>query len=143
MDRIRVLFLCGRNTARSQMGEAFLRALGGDRFDAWSAGLEAGEGVHPLVQEVMREVGIDMSSHYSKSALDLLERGMEFDVVVAVCDAAVAGRCPDYPGVSRRLHWPFPDPAAAEGSLEERLEQTRRVRDMIRRAVEEFIGEYA
>ncbi|MCX7828673.1 MAG: arsenate reductase ArsC [Thermanaerothrix sp.] len=140
-DKIRVLFLCGRNTARSQMGEAFLRHIGGDVFDVWSAGLEPGDGVLPIVREVMGEVGIDMSDHYSKSAMELLEKGLEFDIVVTVCDAAMAGRCPDYPGVSKRLHWPFPDPAALEGSHEERLQGARKVRDMIRDAVIELMKE--
>lgn len=141
MEKVRVLFLCGRNTARSQMGEAFLRHMGGDMFDVWSAGLEPGDGVLQIVKDVMSEVGIDMSMHYSKSAMELLDKGLEFDIVVTVCDAAVAGRCPDYPGVSRKLHWPFPDPAALKGSHEEVLNGARKIRDMIRDAVGELIKE--
>lgn len=136
--KVRVLFLCGRNTARSQMGEAFLRNLGGDLFEVWSAGLEPGDGVLPVVKDVMEEVGISMEGQYSKGAMDLLERGLEFDIVITVCDAAMVGRCPDYPGTKVKFHWPFPDPAAAP-TEEERLRLAREVRDMIKEAVESLI----
>ena len=140
MERTRVLFLCGRNTARSQMAEAFLNHLGGDRFEGESAGLEAGEALHPLAVRVMAEVGIDMAAQRPKRAFDLFQEGRLYDTVVAVCDAAVADRCPVYPEVTRRLSWPFPDPAATEGTEEERLEQVRRIRDQIRSAVEKLVA---
>ena len=88
----------------------------------------------------MAEVGIDMAAQRPKRAFDLFQEGRLYDTVVAVCDAAVADRCPVYPGVTRRLSWPFPDPAATEGTEEERLEQVRRIRDQIRSAVEKLVA---
>ena len=138
----RVLFVCVHNSARSQMAEALLNALAGDRFEASSAGLEPGK-LNPLAVEVMREVGIDISRNTAKSVFELYKSGALFAYVIAVCDAEAAQRCPIFPGITRTLIWSFPDPASFEGTWEERLAQTREVRDAIREKVERFIEDAA
>ncbi len=138
--KTRVLFLCIHNSARSQMAAAFLKHKDAEHFDSHSAGLEAGK-LNARAVEVMREVGIDISQAQPQTIDELLARGERFDVVVSVCDAASAERCPFIPGNHRRLHWPFDDPSAFSGSLEEQLNATRRVRDEIASAVDEFINE--
>ncbi|MHC4606434.1 MAG: arsenate reductase ArsC [Planctomycetota bacterium] len=134
-QKTRVLFLCTHNSARSQMAEAFLRALAGNRFDVHSAGLEATQ-VRLLAVRAMAEEGIDIAGHASKT----LERYLEepFDFVVTVC-AGANERCPVFPRAKARLHWPFPDPAEARGTEKERLEVFRDVRDAIRTRIEEWI----
>ncbi len=124
----RVLFLCTGNTARSQMAEAFLRVLAGDRYEAYSAGLEA-SGLHPMAVDVMAERGIDISEQRSKRLDEFLGK-VHFGYLITVCDRAER-ECPIFPGMGTRLHWSFPDPAEAEGSEEERLEVFREVRDGI------------
>lgn len=136
----RVLFVCVHNGARSQMAEAFLNSLGGDAFKAESAGIEPGT-LNPFAVAVMAELGIDIAGNAVKSVSSLLAAGRRFDTVITVCDGASAERCPVVPGISERLHWPFPDPAALTGSAEERLAGTREVRDTIRSAITTFIAE--
>ncbi len=128
----RVLFICTHNSARSQMAEGLLRALGGDRFEAYSAGTEATH-VRPLAIRAMAELGIDISKQESKSLAHFLSE--PFDAVITVCDAA-AEVCPVFMGAKRQLHWSFPDPAKAMGSEEEQLAVYRRVRDAIRERIE-------
>lgn len=124
----RVLFLCTHNSARSQMAEAWLRALAGDRYDVASAGTEATR-VHPLAARAMAEVGVDLAGHTSKTLDRFL--GERWDWVITVCDAANEA-CPVFPGAARRLHWSFDDPSAAPGGDEDRMAVFRRVRDEIR-----------
>lgn len=126
--RRRVLFVCTHNSARSQMAEGLLRALGGERFEASSAGTEKTH-VRPLAIAAMNEIGIDISSHTSKT-LDLFLADPP-DVVITVCDSADRA-CPSFPGAVERRHWPFPDPSRSTGTEEEQLEVYRRVRDDIR-----------
>jgi len=140
-DKLKVLFICSQNAGRSQMAEAFLRRFAGDSFEVDSAGLEPAAAVHPLVQEVMAEEGIDLSGKKPKSVFDLFRQGRLFDYVIAVCDIATAESCPVFPGMTRRWHWPFPDPAAVSGSREEQLVQVRAIRDMIRDKVERPFAE--
>ena len=128
----RVVFLCGHNSARSQMAEGFLHALGGDRFVAESAGTVA-SALHPLAVRVMREVGIDISAHRSKSIDELAG---PFDVCVTVCDA----NCPIPPGAKLQLRWKFADPALARGTKDERLAAFRTVRDGIERRVRALVA---
>ena len=123
----RVLFLCAHNSARSQMAEGFLRAFAGDRFEIQSAGTRATR-VHPLATAVMREAGVDISHHQSKSVDDV---GEGWDVVVTVCDAS----CPVPPRSGLKLRWKVADPSLARGTEAERLEVFRRVRDSIRARV--------
>ncbi|HYE14641.1 MAG TPA: arsenate reductase ArsC [Pyrinomonadaceae bacterium] len=135
-DRKRVLILCTGNSARSQMAEGLLRHDGGGRFEVESAGVEPSS-VRPQAVEAMREVGVDISGHRSKSVEEFA--GREFDYVITVCDNANE-RCPVFPGNTRRLHWSFEDPAAAEGDEAERLAVFRRVRDEIRARLRDFIA---
>jgi arsenate reductase (thioredoxin) len=129
---IRVVFLCGHNAARSQMAEGFLRAIGGDRFVAESAGTVASD-LHPLAVRAMREVGIDISAHRSKSIDDLAG---PFDVCVTVCDA----NCPIPPSATLQLRWKFADPSLARGTEEDRLLAFRTVRDGIGRRVRALVA---
>jgi arsenate reductase len=134
-----VLFLCTGNSARSQMAEAFLRQLGGDAFQAFSAGLEP-KGLNPFTVRVMDEVGIDISSYRSKGIDEYLGKE-HFQYMVTVCHDAEQN-CPRvWPGVNTRLHWSFEDPAVFEGTEEEKLEKFRQVRDLIRTRVEEWVKE--
>ena len=128
----RVLFLCTHNSARSQMAEGLLRALGGDRFEPFSAGTEATH-VRPLAIRAMAELGIDISAQESKTLDRYL--GDRFDAVITVCDQANES-CPVFGGARQRLHWSFPDPSTAEGSEDEQLAVYRQVRDAIRVRIE-------
>ena len=119
---IRVLFVCTGNSARSVMAEATLRHHGGDAFEVYSAGTEP-KGINPLTLRVLAEAGIDASDARSKSVTEFL--GQSFDYVVTVCDQA-RQVCPVFPGGGASLHWGYEDPAAAEGSEEERLAVFRR-----------------
>ncbi len=129
-----VLILCTANSARSQMAEGLLRHDAGDRFEVFSAGTRAST-VRPEAIVVMREIGIDISGHRSKSMDEFASR--DFDYVLTVCDNAKES-CPIYPGHPNRLHHSFEDPAAADGSAEEKLAAFRQVRDEIRRYLAQF-----
>jgi arsenate reductase len=124
----RVLILCTANSARSQMAEGLLRHDAGDRFDVSSAGTRQST-VRPEAIAVMKEIGIDISAHRSKSIDEFANTS--FDLVLTVCDSA-RETCPVYPGHATRLHHAFDDPAAIDGSEAERLDAFRRVRDEIR-----------
>ena len=137
-ERKRVLFICVHNSARSQMAEAWLKQFAGDRFDVESAGLEPGT-LNPLVVEVMREVGLNLSHNQTKGVFGFIKEGRRFHYVITVCDETAAERCPIFPGVTQRLHWSFPDPSAFTGTPEERLGRTRQVRDAIRERVQEWL----
>ncbi|MCX7680087.1 MAG: arsenate reductase ArsC [Spirochaetes bacterium] len=141
MKKIKVLFLCVHNSARSQMAEAFLNHLAGDQFEAESAGFEPAE-LNPLVVRAMAEVGIDISQKKSKAVFDLVKRGDFYAYVITVCDENTAERCPIFPGVTHRLHWSFQDPAAFTGTEEEKLEKVRILRAEIKKKIEEFIAEH-
>jgi arsenate reductase len=131
-DRQRVLFLCTHNSARSQMAEGLLRALGGDRFDVHSAGTEATH-VRPLAIRAMAELDIDIANQESKTLDRYLKQ--PFDKVITVCDQANEA-CPVFFGARERLHWSFPDPSQANGSEEDQLNVFRAVRDSIRERIE-------
>ncbi len=132
----RVLFLCTHNSARSQMAEGLLRHLGGERFEAYSAGTEATH-VRPLAIRAMAEERIDIARQESKTLDRYL--GESFDAVITVCDQA-AEACPVFPGAKKRLHWSFPDPSKATGTEEEQLAVYRQVRDDIRAHIEQELG---
>ena len=139
MDKQRVLFLCTGNSARSQMAEAFLRKYGGDRFEAHSAGLEP-KGLNPFTVKVMAEVGIDVSGQTSKGVDTYLGKIL-FQYLITVCDDADKN-CPTvWPGVNARMHWSFQDPAAVEGSEEEKLATFREVRDLIEVRIKNWLAE--
>lgn len=122
-DPIRVLFVCTGNSARSVMAEALLRQHGGDAFEVYSAGTEP-KGINPLTLRVLAEAGIDAAWARSKSVDECV--GQAFDYVITVCDQARQS-CPVFPGVHESLHWGYEDPAAAEGTEEERLAVFRKV----------------
>jgi arsenate reductase len=122
---MRVLILCTGNSARSQMAEGLLRALGGGRVEAFSAGSKPSH-VNPFAVEAMRRRGIDISGQRSKHLSEYLDQ--PFDYVITVCDQA-AETCPIFPGRAQRIHWSFPDPAAAEGTETEILASFEQVRD--------------
>jgi len=133
----RVLILCTGNSARSQMAEGILRHNGGDAFEVESAGMRPGN-VRPEAIQAMREIGIDISGHRSKSVDEFL--GQEFDYVITVCDNANES-CPVFPGRTERIHWGFEDPATVEGDESARLAVFRRVRDEIREKLAGFISD--
>jgi arsenate reductase len=134
----KVLFVCVHNSARSQMAEAYLQKYGQKRFVAQSAGLEPGT-INPLVVEVMREEGIDLSGRQTNSVYDFYKEGRSYDYVVTVCSKDAAERCPIFPGAGKRLHWPFDDPSRVKGTPEQKLSEVRRIRDEIRGQVIAFL----
>lgn len=139
---MRVLFICVHNSARSQMAEAYLRQMAGEGLTVESAGLDPTV-VNPLVVAVMAEEGIDLSGKKTQKVFDLFRDGRLFDAVVTVCEESLEGQCPVFPGVTHRLHLPFPDPAAVTGTDEERLAQVRRIRDAIKESMAKLARELA
>ncbi len=139
IERPIVLFLCSRNSARSILAEAILRDLAGDRFEAVSAGLHA-DGVHPLTLRVLEEHGVSTEGLRSKELSEFMGH-VTVKHAIIVC-AKAAEQCPSiYPFALEALRWPFPDPAAVEGSEEERLAAFREVYGAIRARIEEWLGE--
>jgi arsenate reductase len=134
----KVLFVCIHNSARSQMAEAFLRVIGGDRYEAYSAGIEKGE-LNPLVVKAMAEIGIDISNQKPKSVFDLFVNGDRFNYVITVCDTKASEKCPIFPGVTHREHWSFEDPSILVGNEEEKLAHIRVIRDEIKSKIEEWL----
>lgn len=139
-SKIKVLFVCIHNSARSQMAEAFLNQIAGERFEAQSAGFEPGT-LNPLAVEVMKVMGVDISANPTKSVFEFYKRLNLFDYVITVCDGANAERCPVFPGITKRIHWSFADPAGLEGDWKQRLTAAALIRDEIRSAVVSFIDE--
>lgn len=137
LEKTRVLFLCTGNSARSQMAEALLRHCGGDRFEAYSAGLEPRE-INPLAVRVMDEAGISFAGQRSKSLFEYMGK-VHFGYLVTLCSNAEKS-CPAvFPGIGQRLHWALDDPAEAAGTEEERLDAFRRSRDEIASRIRAFI----
>jgi arsenate reductase (thioredoxin) len=134
----KVLFLCTRNSARSQMAEAFLGEHGGDRFEAYSAGCEVADEIHPYATEVIQEVGIDISDQYPKGLRTYMGK-MGFNYSIIVC-ARAETNCPKtFPGVGTRLVWIFDDPRGEDIPKEERLEKFREVRDRIEQRILDWL----
>lgn len=140
MSKEKVLFMCIHNSARSQMAEAFLNKLGGDKFEAESAGLEPGK-LNPLVIEAMKEIGIDISQNKTNEVFEFFKQGRHYQYVVTVCDEASGEKCPFFPGMRAKLHWSFEDPSSFQGTHEEKMSKVRIVRDAIKKKIEEFITE--
>jgi len=139
-NKVRVLFLCSQNSARSQMAEAFLRLYGGERFEAHSAGLEPAP-IHPYTLQVMAEVGIDLvaAGHRAKSLIEeYFDKQVYLGYLITVCSNAEA-KCPIYPWGGVREYWGFEDPAAFVGTPEEQLAKFREVRDQIAARVKAFV----
>jgi arsenate reductase len=138
-DKPKVLFVCTGNSARSIMGEALLRHRAGDRFEAYSAGMEP-KGVNPLTLRVLKEAGVDTRGLSSKSTMDFLGK-MRVSHAIIVCDSAQRS-CPRIQPFATHTHyWPFPDPAAATGTEEQRLAVFRDVRDQIDAKVKGWLAE--
>jgi len=133
-DRKTVLILCTGNSARSQMAEGLLRHDARDRFEVESAGTKPSQ-VRPEAIAVMKELGIDISGHRSRSVDEFAVR--KFDYVLIVCDNAKES-CPIFPGKTVTIHHNFEDPAATQGSEEARAVLFRRVRDEIRHYLRAF-----
>jgi arsenate reductase len=137
--RQRVLFLCTGNAARSQMAEAFLRKYGGDRFEAHSAGLEPRE-IHPLTIQVMEEIGVSLEGQRSKSVNEYLGK-VHFSYLFTVCRHAEE-KCPRvFLTQGKHDHWDFEDPAAFEGTDEEKLAKFREIRDLMEQRIKEWLEE--
>jgi arsenate reductase len=141
-ENIRVLFVCVHNSARSQMAEALLKSIGGERFEVESAGIEPGT-LNPLAVEAMADMGIDISQKKTQSVFDLYKAGRLYTYVITVCDAAGAQRCPIFPGTAENIHWSFDDPSSFTGSHEEKLRKTIEVRDEIKQEIEKLIEKVA
>lgn len=136
---IKVLFLCTGNSARSQMAEAFMRHYASGQYEPFSAGLKPKD-INPLTIQVMNEVGIDISNQVSKGIGVYLGKEF-FHYLITVCDEADKN-CPStWPGVTKRMHWSFEDPAAFEGSEEEKLEKFREIRDQIDARIKAWLAE--
>src|SRR5262245_59939539 len=135
-DTKRALILCTGNSARSQMAEGLLRHYGGARFEVFSAGTHPSQ-VREEAIAAMREIGIDISGHRSKSVDEFA--GQQFDIVMTVCDNA-RENCPIFPSKTEHLHWSFDDPAAVTGDWETRLGEFRRVRDEIDARLRKFLA---
>jgi arsenate reductase (thioredoxin) len=122
------------------MAEAFLTKYGKGQYIAESAGLEPGT-MNPNVVKVMQEVGIDLSQKGTQAVFDLFGKGTYYNAVITVCDAASAERCPIFPGMVKRIAWSFEDPSSLKGTQDEILQHTRKIRDEIEKAVQDFIKE--
>jgi len=133
----RVLLICTKNSARSQMAEALINHDLGERVQAYSAGIEPSS-VHPLAVKVMGEMGIDISRHRSKALDEFADQ--KFDYVITLCSQANEA-CPIFFGGTKRLHMDFPNPAAVQGNEEEKISAFRQVRDQIREELEKFLRE--
>jgi arsenate reductase len=137
MKTKRVLVVCTGNSARSQMAEGLFRAVGGPGYEVFSAGTKPSQ-VRPEAIAVMREIGIDISGHRSKSIDEFA--GQPFDYVVTVCDNA-RDNCPVFPVRGQRVHWSLEDPATVQGTEEDRKAAFRRIRDQVQERVKAFFGE--
>ncbi len=133
----RVLVLCTGNSCRSQIAEGYLRLFANGKAEVYSAGVET-HGVNPRAIAIMKEDGINISSHTSNNIKEY--RNIDFDYVITVCDNAKE-RCPFFPSNAKKFHYNFPDPAKAKGSEEEIMQQFREVRNMIKNYCRQFIEE--
>jgi len=137
MEKVKVLFLCTGNSARSQMAEAFLRKYAGDEFEAYSAGIRP-LGIAPYTIRVMEEVGISLEGHGSKHVDEYIGK-IDFDYLITVC-ANAEKECPVFPGVGEKIHWDLEDPALQIGAEEEKLQKFREVRDKIDKLIKDWIS---
>lgn len=133
----KILVLCTGNSCRSQIAEGYLRHFAGDISEIYSAGIET-HGVNPRAIEIMKRDGIDISKHTSNNVNEYLN--IDFDFVITVCDNAKES-CPHFPSKAVKLHYDFPDPAKAVGTEQQIMEQFRKVREMIRKYMMNFVSE--
>ncbi|QTA83574.1 Arsenate reductase [Desulfonema limicola] len=135
--KIKVVFICVHNSARSQIAEAYLKSIGKDMFEVQSAGLEPTQ-INPFVVEAMKEEGIDLSKKQTQSVFKLFQQGALFDYVITVCrDSEI--KCPVFPGITKRLNWAFEDPESFHGNNDEILKQVKKLRDRIKVKIQEWI----
>ncbi|NWF67054.1 MAG: arsenate reductase ArsC [Campylobacterales bacterium] len=138
MAKKKVLFVCIKNSARSQMAEALMKKYYSDYFDVESSGFEPGI-INKLAVEALKiDEEIDISSHSSQSVFELFKKGKVYNYVITVCDEASAEKCPVFPGLNYRIHWSFKDPASLEGTDEEKLAQTIAIKNDIKAKIDEF-----
>ncbi len=133
----RILVLCTGNSCRSQIAEGYLKHFAKDKAEVYSAGIET-HGVNPKAIAVMKEDGIDISSHRSNNINEY--RNIDFDYVITVCDNAKE-QCPAFPSKAKKIHYNFPDPAKATGTEEEIMQQFRNVKDQIKNFSREFVAD--
>jgi len=138
LKKTKVIFLCTGNSARSQMAEAFLRKYADDHFEVYSAGFDP-RPIHPYIIRVMKEIGYDLKDQHPKDLSQYLGK-VHFGIVITVCEKAEA-QCPTIPDVSTRLYWPFEDPAAFQGTEEEKLAKFREIRDKINEKTKALLKE--
>lgn len=138
MSKIKILFVCIHNSARSQMAEAFVNACHDDKFYAESAGLEPGT-LNPLVVKSMSEIGIDISKNLTKDVFTFFKEGRLYDYVITVCDEASGQRCPIFPGALKTINWSFKDPSALIGNENDKLIKIASIRDSIKKKINEFL----
>lgn len=136
---IRVLFVCVHNSARSQMAEELLRLKTAGKVHVESAGLEPGE-INPVVVEVLKTIGVDISNKQTKSVYDLLKNGSKFHYVITVCDEMNKERCPIFPGAFKYLHWNLPDPSSYQCTFQEKYEKTLVLMNEIEKKINEFLN---
>ncbi|MCG8485691.1 MAG: arsenate reductase ArsC [Clostridia bacterium] len=134
----KVLFICIHNSARSQMSEEYLKKYGEDQFEVESAGLKPSS-INPLVVEVMKEEGIDLSEKKTQSVFGLIKTQKFYGYVITVCNRSMEEDCPTFPGMPKRMHWDLEDPEKFTGTDEEKLEKVRKLRDKIKQLVLQFI----
>ncbi|TGE38754.1 arsenate reductase ArsC [Desulfosporosinus fructosivorans] len=140
-SKVKVLFICIHNSARSQMAEEFLRLFGGEKFEAESAGFEATE-INPLVVRAMKEEGVDLTGKRTQSVFNLYNEKKFFGYVITVCNKAKESDCPIFPGNPTRIHWDLENPEDFIGTEEEKMEMVRELRDKIKQMVQQFIYEF-
>ncbi len=133
--------ICVHNSARSQMAEEYLKAMGGDLFEVESAGIDPGK-INNTVASLLLADGIDISNKQTRSVYDLHAAGRRFDYVIAVCDPEAQERCPIFPAERKRFHWPFADPSKVQGTAEEKIAHIRPIRDAIKERVRLFVEDY-
>jgi len=138
MERKKIIFVCVHNSARSQMAEAYIKSFAGDKFEAYSAGIEPGK-LNPIVVESMKLDGIDISQNQTNSVNEYTDGHIKFDYVVTVCDETAAEACPYFPGQGKRYHWGFKDPSSLSGDDSTKLEETLKIRNQIKLRIKEFI----
>lgn len=134
----RILVLCTGNSCRSQIAEGYLKSFSGDKAEIYSAGIET-HGVNPRAMQIMKEDEIDISHHTSNNIDEY--RKIDFDLVITVCDNAKE-RCPFFPSNAKKFHHNFPDPAKAQGTEKEIMQQFREVRNMIKDYCKDFVKQH-
>lgn len=138
MIKQKIIFICIHNSARSQIAEAYLKHMAGDKYETYSAGLEPGK-LNPTVVEAMSLDGIDISNNETNSVDEFIDGHITFDYVITVCDETSAEKCPVFPGQGDRLHWGFQDPSSISGNYDDKLKATILIRNEIKNHIIQFL----